>query len=151
MSLADDIRSHFFGFEFGAPCSETEIQQAEAALCERIPAILRELYGSFNGFRGPTNAAFFWPLFSPKPDYSSLVATNRFFRQGDPFPQELIKECLFFGDSGIGFQWGLKKDLPGKIIRWDARWGMEFEIAGNTPLDAWLEEKKNYDELTEQK
>ncbi len=150
MSQVDEVRANFAEFQLGAPCSEADIRQAEEALGEKLPAVLWELYLAFNGFLGPTNATFFWPLFAPKPGYAGLVEMNSFFRAGDPFPQDLVSQCLFFGDNGIGQQWGIKKDLPGKVIEWDARWGMDFEIAGDNPLAAWLAEKQCYEELDEQ-
>jgi hypothetical protein len=151
MGQPDEVRSHFAGFDFGAPCSEADILRAEAALGEELPNVLRELYLAFNGFLGPTNATFFWPLFAPNPERAGLVEMNRFFRDGDPFPQDLVSQCLFFGDNGIGPQWGIKKDIPGKVIKWDAEWGTEFEIAGDSPLAAWLAEKNFYDALDEQR
>lgn len=146
MSQPDVVRAHFAGFEFGPPCSEAEIQRAEEALSEELPPVLRELYLAFNGFLGPTKAAFFWPLLAPRPLYGALVEMNRFLRSGEPFPQDLVSQCLFFGGNGIGPSWGIKKDLPGKMIQWDARWGPDFEIAGESPLEVWLVEKRFYEE-----
>jgi hypothetical protein len=102
----------FPGHPFGAPCTEADILRAEATLGESLPPVLRELYLAFNGFRGSTNASFFWPLFGRE----GLVAMNQFYRGDDLFPQELISKCLFFGDNGCGPQWGFKRDLPGKVI-----------------------------------
>ena len=42
---------------------------------------------------------------------------------------------------------GLKRDAPGKVIRWDAEWGEDFEVVGNDPLEVWLGEKRKYDNL----
>ena len=41
----------------------------------------------------------------------------------------------------------LKKDLPGKIILWDAEWGDDFEVVGTDVLEVWIEEKRKYDDL----
>ncbi|WP_082839543.1 SMI1/KNR4 family protein [Gemmata sp. SH-PL17] len=142
---ADELRALFPGRAFGRPCAESELQQAEQALGEPLPAALRELYLAFDGFRGPTDATFLWPLFAEE----GLVAMNQFYR-GDPlFPQELVTQCLFFGDNGCGPQWGFKRDLPGRIIRWSAAWGTEFEVVGTSPFDAWRAEKEVYDALSE--
>jgi hypothetical protein len=150
MSLPEEVRVQFAGHEFGPPCSEAEIRRAEEALGERVPSALRELYLAFNGFLGPTDAVFFWPLFAHESGAGGLVEMNLFFRTEDIFPQELVSRCLFFGDNGIGHSWGLHRDRPGQVIKWDARWGNEFEIAGDTPLAAWLAEKRFYDEVAEQ-
>jgi hypothetical protein len=146
MSPADEVRALFRGYSFGAPCSATEIARAESALQESFPSVLHELYLAFDGFRGSTNASFFWSLF----DDEGLVAMNQFYR-GDPlFPQELVSQCLFFGDGGYGPQWAFKRDLPGKIIRWDAEWGTDFEVVGEYPVDVWRAEKQMYDSLEEE-
>lgn len=71
---------------------------------------------------------------------------NRFYRDDPIFPQELMKKCLFYGDAGVGSQWGLHTDLPGKVILWDAEWE-NFEVVGADILEVWLEEKRKYDEL----
>jgi hypothetical protein len=142
---ADEVRAIFPGHSFGPPCSEADVRRAEAALGEPLPPILRELYLAFDGFRGPTNAAFFWPLFSRE----GLIEMNRFYRGDDLFPQQLVSQCLFFGDNGCGPQWGFKRDLPGKVMRWDAEWGTDFEVAGESPIEVWRAEKQRYDSLAE--
>jgi hypothetical protein len=75
---------------------------------------------------------------------------NQFYREDDLFPQGLMSQCLFFGDGGGGSQWGIKRDVPGKVIRWDAEWGGDYEFAGEHPLDAWAAEKRMYEELNAQ-
>jgi hypothetical protein len=32
------------------------------------------------------------------------------------------------------------------VIRWDAEWGVEFEVVGENPLEVWVAEKKAYEE-----
>lgn len=134
---------------YGPPCSREDIWRAETALGEPLPAVLEEFYRAFNGFLGPTSSGFFWQLFASKKNPTGLVEMNQFFRDNadDPFPREIVSQCLFFGDDGIGAQWGFKKDLPGKIIKWDARWGLEVEVVGESPLEAWFAEKAIYDEM----
>ncbi len=149
MGMVEDVRAHFAGFAFGPPCTEADILRAEAALGEKLPPVLRDLYAAFNGFRGPTNAAFFWPLFATPPSDAGMVEMNRFFRGDDLFPQDLVSQCLFFGDDGIGAQWAIARHVPGKIIKWDAEWGSEYEISGDDPLAAWVAERQTYDGLAE--
>lgn len=40
-----------------------------------------------------------------------------------------------------------KRDFPGKIIRWDAEWGTDFEVVGDCPIDLWRTEKQLYDDM----
>jgi len=147
MGLPDDVRVCFAGFTLGSPCPESEISRAESELGETLPPVLRELYLAFDGFNGPTGAAFFWPLFAHGENAPGLVEMNLFYRGDDLFPRGLVSQCLFFGDGGGGPQWGIKQDIPGKIILWDAEWGSEFEVAGADPLEVWANEKRIYDEL----
>ena len=109
----------------------------------RFPRELRSLYLAFDGFRGPTEARFLWPLLAK----DGIVDFNGFLREGSEFPRSFVSSCLFFGDAGIGDMWGFKDDLPGQIIRWSTSWGDDFEIAGTSMLDVWMGEKKTYDEL----
>jgi hypothetical protein len=145
MGQPDETQELFAGYEFGPPVSESDIRQAEAKLGEPLPAVLRDLYRAFDGFRGPTNAAFFWPLLGR----DGLVEMNWFYR-GDPlFPKDLVARCVFFGDDGCGAQWGISRDSLGQVIRWDAEWGSDFEVAGDSPLHAWRAAKQLYDSLSE--
>jgi hypothetical protein len=146
MVAADEVRTLFRGYSFGAPCTEADIQRAEAVLGQRLPLMLRELYLAFDGFLGPTSASFFWPLFGRE----GLVEMNQFYRGDELFPQDLVSQCLFFGDSGGGPQWGFKRDLPGKVIQWDAEWGADFGIVGDSPLDVWRAGRQAYDSLGEE-
>ena len=114
---------------------------------EPLPDVLRELYRAFDGFLGPTDAVFFWPLFAGTWGEWGLVDLNRFLlREGDEFPTDFVARCLFFGDDGGGTFWGIKKDLPGKVIRWDPEWGVEFQVVGENPLEVWVAEKEAYEE-----
>jgi SMI1 / KNR4 family (SUKH-1) len=73
---SDVLRTLFSGRTFGAPCTEADIMRAEEALGEPLPLALRELYTEFDGFCGPTDATFLWPLFAEE----GLVSMNQFFR-----------------------------------------------------------------------
>jgi hypothetical protein len=147
MGLPDEVRACFACFGFGPSCSEGEIGHAESKLGETLPAELKGLYLAFDGFKGPTGASFFWPLFAHKENDPGLVEMNLFFRGDDLFPQGLVSKCIFFGDNGCGTQWGIKRDLAGKVILWDAEWGDEYEIAGEDLLEVWTAEKRMYEEL----
>jgi hypothetical protein len=146
---AEKVKAQFPDAEYGPPCSDDDIRRATAALGELLPPVLDEFYRAFNGFRGPTNAGFFWQLFASPKNPTGLVEMNKFFRENadDPFPREIVSQCLFFGDDGIGAQWAFKNDQPGKIIKWNASWGADVEVVGDSPLEAWLAEKEFYDRM----
>ncbi len=146
MEQADEVRALVVGHHFGAPCMEADLRRAETLLGEPLPPVLRELYLAFDGFLGSTDAGYFWPLFGAE----GLVEMNWLFRSNDVFHQELVSQCLFFGDNGCGPQWGIKRDLPGKVIQWDAEWGTDFEVVGDSPIDVWKSEKLLYDAADEE-
>jgi len=143
MTSAEVILAQFGRSSCGAPCSEADVQRAEQLLGWRMPDDFRSLYLVFDGFRGPTEAQFLWPLFAK----DGLVDFNRFLREGSDFPRGFVDSCVFFGDAGIGDMWGFKRELPGQVIRWSASWGEDFEIAGASPVDVWLKEKETYEEI----
>jgi hypothetical protein len=145
MTAADEVRAMFPGRPFGAPCNEADIVRAEAALGETMPTMLRDLYLAFDGFHGPTDAGFFWPLSGRE----GFVEMNQFFRADPVFPQELVSQCLFFGDNGCGAQWAVKRDLHDTVIQWEASWGAEFEVVGKSPAEVWRAEKQLYLEADE--
>ena len=146
MGEVDEVRALFEGHSIGPACTDADIRRAEAALGEPLPAALRELYLAIDGFRGPTDARFFWPLFG----YPGLVRSNQFFRSGEPFPRGLVSRCLFFGEDGCGPQWGFHADRPGRVIRWDAEWGDDFEEVGASPLEVWRTAVQWYASLDEE-
>lgn len=145
MATADDIREIFVGCFFGPPCTENDLRRAELALSAPLPPALRSLYAAFDGFRGPTNAGFFWPLFGR----DGLVDRNLIYRD-EPFPIEWTSQCIFFGDYGCGAMWGIKWDLPNSVIAWDPEFGTDFDVVGCSPFETWRAEKQRYDALAEE-
>lgn len=145
MNLVGKVKEAFQGFPFGEPATLEDLTRVESKVGEPLPAILRDLYLAFDGFRGPTNARYLWPLFGK----DSLVEFNGFLRHGGEFPHDFVHSCIFFGDEGIGPMWGIKRDLPGSIICWDAEWGEDFEVVGATPLDVWLRSKHDFDAISD--
>jgi hypothetical protein len=143
----EEVLSCFAGFPFAPPCIEAEIQRAESILGEPLPPPLRLLYLAFNGFQGPTGAAFFWPLFSVGQSGTGLVEFNQFLRHGDEFPHQLVSGAIFFGDNGCGPLWGIIRDVPESVICWDPHDGDQYEVAGHSCLEVWLSEKRFYDTI----
>jgi hypothetical protein len=126
-----------------------KISRAEAVLGERLPSALRELYRGFDGFCDADGRQFFWPLFATQPGQVALVETNQLFRGGYSLSQEFAAQCLFFGGSGSGphYAWGIKRDLPGKVIKVQPYSDYVFRVAGNSPLEVWLDMKHELDEM----
>jgi hypothetical protein len=145
--MHESIRQHFPDASFGAACSELDILRAEEALGEPLPKILRELYLGFDGFRMSVGVDALLPLFGR----DGLVEINRFFRSAPEFPTEFVSRFLFFGDDGSGVYWGIKQELPGKVVRWDSEWGADFEVVGDDPLAAWLAVKQMYEAIKTRK
>ena len=62
-----------------------------------------------------------------------------------PVPPRISLAVPLLGDNGCGPLWGIKRDLPDKVIQWDAEWGVDFEVVGDSPLDVWRAEKQSYE------
>jgi hypothetical protein len=149
MGVLGDVRSNFADCSFGAPCTEADLLRAEAALGEDLPSVLRELYRGFDGFRDPDDNQFLWPLFALQLGQEALVETNQFFREGHFLSQDLAAQCLFFGAHACGpeYAWGIKRDLPGKVIEVHPYSDAPFSVIGNSPLDVWLAFKHQMREM----
>jgi len=135
------LKSAVRELSMAAPCPEPKIQTAEKRLGQRLPDVLRAVYKITNGFCGPTGAQFLWPIGRQR---QSLVGLNLFFRQ-DLFPP-MVRNWVLFGDEGGGAMWAIDPKKPDQVIRWDAEWGDDFEIAGQDPFEAWARKQAAYDE-----
>jgi hypothetical protein len=148
VSIAVEVRALFPGEVFGAPCTDLEISSAELALGHNLPPILQDLYRAFDGFFGPTDAQFLYPLLkTTKPGKTSLVEYTRFLRSED-FPQ-FLQRAVAIGDTGTGPSWIIEIDRPERILWWDAEWGDEYEVVPGTLIDAWRRARDEYARLLE--
>src|SRR5262245_60588132 len=116
MSIASKVQQMFVGRQFGQPLSEHEIQLAEQELGHKLPQVLRELYAAFDGFAGPTNAPFFFPLRTTSSfSQESLVSYTLFLRGEDYFP-EALRDAVAVGDFGGGSSWFIKASKPSSAL-----------------------------------
>jgi SMI1 / KNR4 family (SUKH-1) len=144
MSITEEVRRHFEGF--GPPCAPEDIARAEQELGHPLPAVLRELYLSFDGFPGPTGAGFFSPLLpGDDPNSVSLVGFTLSLRGEDYFPR-FLQRAVVFGGDGCGSNWGILIESPDEIFEWHPEDGEEYSVVGGSPLDAWLRGKALYAE-----
>src|SRR5271168_4574213 len=105
MLKTHNLRQLFPEGSFGIPCSEVQIVDAERALGHKLPPLLDELYRSFDGFTGPTNARFLYPLLVPPSAMAtSLVAHTKFLRSETDFPP-FLQRVVALGDTGVGPCW----------------------------------------------
>jgi hypothetical protein len=147
MIFAAEIQQAFQGRKFGPPVSDQDLDIAEQELGHKLPQVLRNLYAAFDGFTGPTDAPFFFPLRS-KSSFSqeSLVSYTLFLRSEDYFPEALL-DAVVVGDFGGGSSWFIKVSSPNQVLRWDAEWGNEYEVLEGSLLDVWLREKTAYESI----
>jgi hypothetical protein len=147
MSLAESVRNAFAESAFGAPVSSSELEEAEAALGHALPPVLRELYAAFDGFTGPTNAPFLFPLVHrPGPRQDSALAYTDFLRAEIP-SLEWLRTAVALGGPGTGSSWFVSILHPDQVWEWDAEWGDEYEVLEGSLLDVWLAKKAMYDAL----
>jgi hypothetical protein len=144
MSRPEEVCIAFPEATFRAPATSEEVAEAERLLGHLLPPQLRELYLEFNGFQGPTNAPFLFPLLErPGPRGKSLVTYTLFFRGEDYFP-EWVQRAIALGDNGTGTAWFMLVDEGDRLVRWDAEWE-EYETVEGSLLDAWVREKALYE------
>jgi hypothetical protein len=147
MSLSSELRKRFSEDKFGHPCDESQFVTAEKALGHLLPPILVDLYRNFDGFRGPTDAEFLYPLLLPRRSTAtSLVEHTKFLRSADYSPR-FIQRTVAVGDTGIGPCWLLEIDSPKRLLWWDAEWGEDYEVVPYGLPEAWYRAKEDYDSL----
>jgi hypothetical protein len=147
MFLASSVREAFDGRLFGPSVSTDQIAEAERVLGHELPPILRTLYGAFDGFAGPTNAPFMFPLLKGSAfSQESLVSFTLFLRGEDGFPV-FLQRAVAVGDNGTGASWLILLDKPNEVVRWDAEWGDTYEVLEGPLLDVWCREKALYESL----
>ncbi len=130
---------------FGIPVASGDVDFIEQQIEFIFPLELRSCYLSFNGFLGPTDACFLWPLRNS--GGLGILEMNRSLRSSHDFPRQLMEKCLFFGDWGTGPYWGYHKDCDG-VIAWDGEWGDAFEVRGMNLLEAWKRGAEDYRDPT---
>ena len=150
MNIAQQIRELFEGFPFGAACTPSDVVKAEELLGHPLPPMLTELYLNFDGFAGPTNAAFFYPLLTPSSfSNTSLVEHTLFLRSEDHFPA-FLQRAVAVGDYGVGPCWVILMDSPDRIIEWDGEWD-DYEALEGTLVDVWRGKKELYETLIKER
>jgi len=144
MFTPEEVRTVFPEGTFGPPVTPEDMVEAERLLGHELPEQLRVLYMVFNGFQGPTNAPFFFPLLKqPGGRGESLVSYTRFFRSEGYFP-EWVQHAIALGDNGTGVAWFMLVNEGNRLVRWDAEWD-DYQTVDGSLLDAWSTEKKLYE------
>ena len=146
MSIAADVRKAFSGYRIGAPCKDEELARAEIQLGHPLPSVIRELYREMNGFFGPTDASFLFPLLDDvgDPGQQSLVGYTLFLRSEDYFPR-FLANAVAVGDDGTGPMWLVFLDQPQRVALWDGEWGDDVQWLEGSLLDVWLKAKAMYE------
>jgi len=134
-----EIRAHFSRGRFGSPCTPEQIAAVEEKIGLRLPEPLRELYLAFDGFRGPTNAQYLFPLAQCTDGGSSLREMTLLFRDWKLVD---LSSFVFFGSSSGDECWGISVDDPKKIIAYHHHMEDEFEYAGSDILQVYLADEK---------
>jgi cell wall assembly regulator SMI1 len=137
------VRSHFSNGQFGQPCAAEHIARAEEALGVLLPEALLDLYRAFDGFRGPTNAQYLFPLFSCIDGGSSLCESTLFFRD---WRMVDLSRFVFFGSSTADESWGISLNDPKKIIAYHHHMEDEYEVVGSDIFQVYLADEKKCQE-----
>ena len=147
MNTSAQVRSSFPNSAFGPPVSAQVISEVEAELGHELPQVLRDLYLNFDGFMGPLNTPFLFPLRErPTEMQESLLSFTRFLRDEDYCPPWLHRAVAVGGDGG-GSAWFVLLETPDCVVRWEAEWGPEYEQLEGSLLDVWLSKKSVFESL----
>jgi hypothetical protein len=139
------IRAHFSAGIFAPPCTFDALAAVESALGVSLPQPLRELYLAFDGFRGPGNAQYLFPLSHCADGGSSLLAMTQLFRDWES-PD--LSRFIFFGSSTADECWGLSLDDSRRIIAYHHHMEAEYEIAGSDIYEAYIADEQRYRQVT---
>lgn len=137
-----DISSYIHG----EPCAESDFKNAAHVLGHPLPEELVRIYEMADGFRGPTNAAFLYPLINPQPfNQETAVGFTQYLRT-DPSQPHFWRNAIAFGDYGVGATWGININ-SGEVFEWWPEDGEETTVLGTSILEVFADKKKWYDEL----
>lgn len=134
------------GFTRGAPCSEAEFDQAEELLGHSLLSELLKLYKIANGFRGPTNAAFLYPLLNKQTFNKGTTVQLTLYLRNDPSQPQFWNRAVAFGDDGVGATWGINLETE-EIFEWWAEDGEEVSDLGFSVTNVWAAKCRWYDEV----
>jgi len=132
--------------ETGQPCTEREILDAESILGFSLPQELRNAYLSANGFTGPSDARFLYPL-SRRESFSlvTMLGLTQVLR-GLPEASSLWRCALAFGDYGIGSTWGMTAE--GRVFEWWPQDGAEPFFLDVPLHQLWAERSKLFSPIS---
>jgi len=133
----------------GSPIRETEIREAEKSLGQTVPAELISVYRIANGFLGPTNAAFLYPLLSPQSFNDQTAVAFTLELRADEFQPSFWDRAIVFGDAGMMPCWGIEVD-SGRIFEWWPEHGDEITYLDTSMVQLWAQKKAWYDEIMSQ-
>jgi hypothetical protein len=146
MSTVAAIRKHINAAKFGPPCADDQIAEVEGRLGCRLPGELRELYYAFDGFRGPGNAQYLFPLLKCADGGSSLLDMTLQFRDCELLD---LSQFIFFGSTTADECLGHGLSEPTRIIRYHHHMEKEFEPAGANILEAYLADMAKWREISD--
>lgn len=133
-------------YPHGSPIQEAEIRDAEKALGHAVPGELLSLYRVANGFRGPTNAAFLYPLLSPQAFNDQTAVALTLGLRAEAGQNSVWDRAIMFGDPGMMPCWGIEAD-SGRLFEWWPEDGDEITFLNCSVLELWAQKKAWYDEL----
>lgn len=134
-------------FPHGSPVHDAEIREAEKALGHAVPEELLSVYRVANGFRGPTNAAFLYPLLSPQPFNDQTAVALTLGLRAEANQPSFWDRAIMFGDPGMMPCWGIEAD-SGRLFEWWPEDGDEITYLDGSILQLWARKEAWYDEVT---
>ncbi|EKJ98726.1 Cell wall assembly and cell proliferation coordinating protein [Rhodopirellula baltica SH28] len=140
-TILDHIRKVMPSATFDPPATPEMVVAAERLLGVRLPLWLRDIYLACNGFVGPTDVRYLYPL-----DGEDGAAEFTLFLRSE-WTLPWIERATIFSENGLGgsltVHWGI---LDGQLIEWCYGDGPEYSVADGDIFALLAREQTLWDE-----
>ncbi len=141
-SVLERIRSAMPDASFDPPATVALIDAAESAVGVSFPDWLCEIYLACNGFRGPTDVRYLYPLDGRE----GVVEFTLFLRTEWSAPW--LNRAIIFSDNGVGgtctVHWAA---CDGRLIEWCYGDGDKYTVVDGDLYDVLRREQALWDDM----
>lgn len=141
-SIKERILAAMPKVSFNDPATSVMIEKAQLSLAVTFPSWLRDLYLTCDGFSGPTDVRYLYPLCED----NGVVEFTLFLRNEWKLPW--LNRCAVFSENGLGgsstVHWGI---CDGKLIEWCYGDGNDFNEIDGDFISILKRQQSLWDEL----
>jgi hypothetical protein len=141
MSIIDRISAVMRVTQYFPPADPKDVDHVEQELGVRFPPWLRQIYAAADGFLGPTEVRYLYPLLPT----NGVLDFTRFLR-ADWRDAVWLQRAIVFAENGLGgsltTHWAA---LDGQLIEWCYGDGAEYRVLDVDIFAVWAREQLKYD------